>query len=248
MIELLFEFLGYVTENASSSVIWSFVAGFLFGLTCIQCVLPIAIYGANEKSGKKALIFGILFNLPRMLIFVILAILAAISIGTIQSLEDTSPTLFAAAWIITGLVLIIFAAELFGLFNIDRVIGDRLVNLMMPLLKMNFESHSLSAVLRGAMFSIACALESSLILVGVWGMAVLSESQLFAFLAVMAFGLGNILSTSLAAAFMGSSTGFLESRTKLKVRKYASYAGSIIMLYLGLQYLMLGFYKVGILG
>jgi len=247
MIDALFEFLGYVTENAASSIIWSFVAGFLFGLTCIQCVLPIAIYGANEGGGKKALIFGLLFNLPRMFIFIVLAILAAVSIGTIQSLEETSPTLFAAAWIITGLVLIIFAAELFGLFNIDRVIGDRLVNLMMPLLKLNFESHSLGAVLRGAMFSIACALESSLILIGVWGMAVLSRDPVFAFMAVLAFGLGNIGSTSLAAAFMGSSTGFLESKTKLKIRRYASYAGSIIILFIGLQYLMLGLYRIGIL-
>ena len=247
MLEALFEFLGYVTENATSSVTWSFVAGFLFGLTCIQCVLPIAIYGAKEKGGKKALLFGILFNLPRMLVFVVLAILAAVSIETIQSLESTSPTLFAATWIITGIVLIIFAAELFGLFNIDRVIGDRLVNMMMPLFRQNFESHSLGAIIRGAMFSIACALESSLILLGIWGMAVLSSDRLFAFLAVMAFGLGNITSTTLAAAFMGSSTSLLENTTKIKVRKYAAYAGSIIILYMGLQYLILGSFRLGIL-
>jgi len=247
MLESLFEFLGYVTENAASSITWSFVAGFLFGLTCIQCVLPIAIYGAKEKGGRKALLFGLLFNLPRMLMFVVLAILAAISLETIQSLEATSPTLFAAAWIITGIVLIVFAAELFGLFNIDRVIGDRLVNMMMPLFRHNFESHSLGAIIRGAMFSIACALESSLILLGVWGMAVLSSDRLFAFLAVMAFGLGNITSTTLAAALMGSSTSLLENTTKIKVRKYATYAGSIIILYMGLQYLILGSFRLGIL-
>lgn len=249
--ELLFQ----VMQDAKYSVIWSFVLGSMYGLICIQCIIPVLFYGGAEGSGKKGLIFGFLFNLPRLVMFFILALIATISVKTIQAMEQfsspvSSPFTFGILQLITGLILIIFAAELFGVINLDRIIASRLMNLIMPFLKRNFNApstHNFGAFIRGFIFSIVCSMESALLLTGIWGIAVLSKDPLFAFLAVSTYGVGNVVSTTLAAGIMGKSTGFLEGKTKRNFRVYVSYLGSMIILFIGLSYFSTGLLVLGLI-
>lgn len=231
----IFDFIFQAIQNAKYSVIWSFIAGGLFGLVCIQCILPLVVYGSVEGSARKGFIFGFLFNLPRLLMFLILGIIAAVSVNFIQGFQSSSPSLYGMVYLITGGVLITFSAELFGVINLDS------------LFSLNFNVRHIGAIARGFMFSIPCSLEFSLLILGIWGVGVLSSNPLFAFLVVSAFGVGNVISTSLMAGIMGSSTGFLEKKTKKNFRKYASYLGSIIILFIGLSYFTVGLRITGFL-
>ncbi len=243
----IFDFIFQTTQNAKYSVFWSFVAGGMFGLVCIQCVLPLAIYGGAEGSARRGFIFGFLFNLSRLLMFLILGIIAAVSVNFIQEVQSSSPSLYGIAYLITGGTLIAFAAELFGVMNIDSLIASKLINFAKPLFSLNFNVRHIGAIARGFIFSIPCSLEFSLLILGIWGMGALSSDPLFAFLVVSAFGVGNVISTSLAAGIMGSSTGFLEKKTKKNFRKYVSYLGSIIILFIGLSYFTVGLRITGFL-
>lgn len=233
-------FLGEVTQSAHHPVIWSFIFGGIAGLGCTQCVLPLVFYGAAEGSTKKGFIFALLFNLPRLLMFLLLGVIAAASTHIVQLMSSPSPTLLGFMWLLTGLVLILFSAELFGIMNLDKVIAARLMDRLVFLLGKDFSTHYLGAVVRGFIFSFACVLGSSLIIFGVWGMAVLSSGPLIAFLAVFAFGVGNIMFSSVAATVMGASTGFLERKTRKNIPRYVSLAGSIVILFIGLTYLAEG--------
>jgi len=233
-------FLIDATQNARYSIVWSFIAGGVVGLGCIPCVLPLAVYGAAEGGTKKGFTFALLFNLPRLLMFLILGIIAAISTQIIQSVGYLSPMSSGVMGLFTGLVLIFFSAELFGVINLDRIIASRLMNILMPLLKKDFGTHNLGAILRGLLFSLACSLESSAILIAIWGIGILSSDPLFAFLAVFAYGVGNIMLTTLAATIMGASTGFLEGKTRKNIPRYVSIAGSMVILFIGLVYFTAG--------
>jgi ABC-type enterobactin transport system permease subunit len=229
--------------NAQYSILWSFIVGGLIGIGCVQCVLPLAVYGAAEGGTRKGFMFAILFNLPRLLMFLTLGIIAAISTGIIQSLTETiefSPHIYGFGSLLTGMVLILFSAELFGVINLDRLIASRFTNALMPILKRDFETHNLGAIARGFMFSLVCSLESSLILIGIWGIAILSSDPLFAFLAVSAFGMGNVVFTTIAATIMGASTGFLKRKTRMNIPRYASVLGSIVILFMGLVHFTIG--------
>ncbi|MEA3255194.1 MAG: hypothetical protein U9Q22_05120 [Candidatus Altiarchaeota archaeon] len=237
-----------VTQNARYSILWSFVVGGLVGIGCIQCVLPLAVYGAAEGGTRKGFIFAFLFNLPRLLMFLILGIVAAVSTQTIQLIGSPSPMLLGTIGVVTGLVLILFSAELFGVMNLDKIIASRLMNILMPLLKKDFGTHNLGAIVRGVVFSFVCSLGSSLILIGIWGITLLSSDPLFAFLAILAYGLGNVTFTTIAATIMGASTGFLEKKTRINIPRYASILGSIIILFMGLIYFIGGLNMIGVLG
>ncbi len=237
---VLFSVLETARVGASTSIFWSFVAGALYGLTCIQCILPIAFYGSAEGNVRKGALFALYFNLPRLVLFLILAVIAALSASVFLSVSGGGlpPIILVLFHLVTGLVLIFFSAELFGLFDFDKVIVVKLVKILQPSLSKDFSAHWYGAFLRGLLFSIACALESVALVFAIWFLG-LSDSlafrePAFAFMAVLSYGVGNILSTTLAAAFMGGSTGLIENRTKLKIRKYVSIFGSMILLFMGL--------------
>ena len=250
------DFIIQATQNAGYSVIWSFILGAILGIACMQCFLPVAVYGAAEGNARKGFIFAALFNLPRLLMFVVLGIVAAVSTKTIGAIQEamhmSSNAFMGVIQLSTGMVLILFAAELFGIINLDKIIASRIIKLVMPLFKgkegdVLFDVHNVGSVIRGSMLSIVCALESSLILIGVWGLAILSSDPVFAFLAVFAFGVGNISSMIILAAIMGGSAGFLESKTKKNFRRYAAYIGSIIILYLGITHILIGLHNFGLI-
>jgi hypothetical protein len=236
-----------VTQNAMYPVLLSFIFGGISGFMCMQCVLPIVFYGAAEGSPRKGFTFALLFNLPRLLMFLTLGVIAALFTGIIQPIQSSS-MLLGIEYLITGLVLILFSAELFGVMNLDKIIASRLINMLMPLLKRDLNTHSFGALVRGVMLSFACVLGSSLLVFGVGGMAVLSSDPLSAFLTVSAFGIGNIVFTTLSATVLGASTGFLKEKTRRNIPKYASIFGSMIILFIGLSYIIQGLYMTGLLG
>ncbi len=248
IIEILVLILKLAESGASTSILWSFVIGAIYGLTCIQCVLPIVFYGSAEGNIKRGILFAIYFNIPRLVLFLLLAIMAAVSASIFLSIKSLPDTLWVIFNLFTGSVLILFSAELFGLFDFDRVIVLKLTNLLepfiKPLMKKNFSTHWYGAFLRGFLFSICCALESIALVFAIWFLgfsdSLAFKDSIFAFMAILSYGIGNVLSTTIIGAFMGGSTGLIENKTKLKIRRYVSIFGSLIMLFLGLNFIAYG--------
>ena len=225
-----------------NSLIYSFLLGFIFGFSCVQCILPLAVYGAIQGSFRKSSIFAILFNIPRFAVFLVLGIIALISTDLLKGIMVSDPRISIFLEILIGVVLLIFSAELFGIFDFDKTISRKIAGL----LEHHFqevqltEEQNLGAFLRGLIFSLVCALESGSLILGIFGIAILTMNKFLAFLTILLFAIGNVLSTTILAGILGTSTNFLEKKTKINVRNFLRYVGSIIIMFIALNYLIYG--------
>ncbi|OYT26988.1 MAG: hypothetical protein B6U97_02680 [Candidatus Altiarchaeales archaeon ex4484_96] len=231
-----------------NSIVGLFIFGALYGVTCSQCILPVAFYGGAQGNLRRGILFAFYFNVPRFILFAGLGLMAAFSaslfLSTHEFIESIAGPGGFIVYLVTGLIMVFFSAELFGLFDFNKVITDKMMARLEPFMHRDYSSSGYGAFLRGMLFSLCCALgSSSAIVFGVFfmgfGNSMISNNPFAAFLAVFAYGLGNIFSSTLLAGVIGGSTGLIENKTKLRMKKYVSIFGSLILLFIGLQFISL---------
>jgi len=217
-------------QNAQTSILWSLALGIILGtLICPTCSFPLTAYilGA-ESTAKNAFWASILFNTGRLSVFLMFGILAGL-FGYFLA-----PELRMIAFGMVGVLMLLFAMELFDLIHLSQYISGGLTkHITLPLVSVN---HPIELFIWGSLLGVVCSVNLIVPIATVWFGAI-TQNFFHAILVVLLFGIGAIIPPTIIAVIAGGSVEFTEKYMKSDVRKYARYIGGTILTFMGVQYL-----------
>jgi sulfite exporter TauE/SafE len=222
-------------QNVQTSLLWSLGLGLAIGtLICPTCSFPLAAYvmGA-ESTAKKAFWAAILFNGGRLMVFLIFGILAGLFGYALAPELKTGLGIMASG--IIGVLMLLFAMELFGLIQLGKHISKKVMeHIRFPVISVN---HPIELFIWGALLGMGCSIEFVIPIVAVLIDAV-TQNFLHSILVMLLFGLGTVIPSTVIAVIAGGSVEFTEKYMKSDIRKYARWLAGILLTFIGVRYLM----------
>jgi len=238
-------------QNAGFSISWAFFLGLIFGLIiCPFCALPLASYASNTEKGSIGVFrASILFNAGRFFIFII--------IGVITGIASTSftlnPAVISYAYVLSGIMMLFLAADLFGLIEIRRFMTAKAMKIINEIfLKLSpagltFKvNHPLEYTAWGLVLGVACGIEFLLPVMIIWANALSFGSIPYAVLIFAVFGIATFIQPTILITGIGGSVDLAQKHIS-GVQYYARYTGAVFLLFLGFVYVMFGITSGGTL-
>lgn len=214
------------TGNAIILGLW---LGLLFGaVSCPVCGIPFIFYtaGAEQGKAKNIILAGLIFNISRFIVFLILGILAGI-LGELI-IQAKLNKIFPFITMLVGIFLVILALDLFNIINI---------NFRINLPKLNIQ-HPGEYIIWGMILGIICATEGLAFAAPVWLNALTKASILYAMLAMVVFTIASFIPPIAMLGIFGSTIELLSKR--INILKPIKHIGGFVLLFLATQYIILG--------
>lgn len=227
-------------ENFILALTGSFIFGLIIGSTsCPVCSLPLIGYvmGA-EPTAKKAFWASILYHLGRLLTFFLLGlIIVSLGYSLTEGVENIQGSLVGLlANGLVGVLMIFFSMELFGLIDLSKHLSKRIMQrINIPFVSAN---HPIHLLVWGMVVGLGCSITQVgpmiLIFAGTSGLGFIHT-----IIAVVLFSVGTMITPTLLLTLAGGSVEMTERYAGGDLGKYAGWLGGLILLYMGLQYLIL---------
>jgi hypothetical protein len=216
--------------------------GLLFGsISCPVCGVPLFSYaiGGEECKVKRVLIAGILFNISRFGVFLIIGGIGGI-IGE-MTLRFKLNTIAPGVAVFIGCFLILLAMDLFGIIEIKKYFTTKVMELLFPKIvkKMNI-NHPGEYLLWGGTLGIVCVLEGISFFMPVWMGGSVEYNLGYRLICVLAFCICAFIPPLAMLGMCGIGVEILVKRIKKKETiTIIQYIGGVILLVLGIQYILL---------
>ncbi|MBN2014005.1 MAG: sulfite exporter TauE/SafE family protein [Candidatus Altiarchaeota archaeon] len=227
-------------ENLAVALTGSFIFGLIIGSTsCPVCSLPLIGYvmGA-EPTAKKAFWASITYHLGRLITFFLLGIIVLVlGYSLSEGFEGVGGGLITTlANIFVGILMILFSMELFGLIDLSKHFSIRMMQrLKIPLISVD---HPLHLLVWGMFVGLGCSITQIAPLLAIF-LGTSEHGLVYAVIAVLLFSVGTMITPTILLVLAGSSVEITEKYFESGLRKYAGWLGGLILLYIGLQYLIL---------
>lgn len=216
--------------------------GLLFGsISCPVCGVPLFSYaiGGEECKVKRVITAGILFNMSRFIVFLIIGWIGGI-IGEI-ALRFKLNTIAPGITIFVGCFLILLAMDLFGIIEIKKYVSEKVMKLLFPRIAKKLPlNHPVEYLLWGGVIGVVCVLEGFSFLMPIWVGKGVHYNLVFRLVCVLVFCICAFIPPLVMLGMCGIGVEVLVQKMRKKETiTMIKYIGGVVLVILGIQYILL---------